>query len=94
MLLFRLKYSDFESERREISDQAELANSFPPVTLNDLTPEEWIIVKMVRESAGSHGCVLPGESPLARLCSAPKPRPAKDAFTASPGTQPARRPVK
>lgn len=90
-MLFRLTKDDFELEQQQFRDQDRGTDILPLVTLNDLTPEEWTIVNMVRESAGSHGCVLPEESPVARLCSAPKPKPTKEAFRTHPRASPAKR---
>lgn len=90
-MLFRLTKDDFDSEQQQFHNQDRASDNLSPVTLNDLTSEEWTIVNMARESAGSHGCVLPEESPLARQCRAPKPRPPAEAFKAAPRTGPARR---
>lgn len=83
-MLFRLTPADFDSEQQKFSDRPRTSDALPRVTLNDLTPGEWTIVTMARESAGPHGCRLPDDSPLARQCSAPEPKSREDAFKTAP----------
>jgi hypothetical protein len=83
-VLFRLKPEDFPAERERESKRPTSAKEASNPALSDLSPDEWKIVKMVREAAGTHGRLITGSSMLARQCHAPPAKPISEAFDRRP----------